>query len=177
MRDISEGSREGTEEMNVFEFRARGNSGLDDRTERLAEAVIGAAIEVHRLLGPGMPELSYRKAFSHELELRNIPHRCEVPFPIVYKGLHVGEGRIDILVDNLIIVELKAVEALTPVHRAQVITYLKATKLKLGLLINFNVVVLKDGIKRVINTTRSSSRLPSRLRAFALAFLSNHDNA
>jgi GxxExxY protein len=138
--------------MDVFEFRRRGDSGLDDRTEALAEAVIGAAIEVHRLLGPGMPEPSYQKALSHELDLRGIPHQCEVPFPILYKGKHVGEGRLDILVDGLIVVELKSVEALSPVHRAQVVTYLKVTRLKLGLLINFNVVLLKEGVKRIINT-------------------------
>jgi GxxExxY protein len=138
--------------MDVFEFRRRGDSGLDDRTEALAEAVIGAAIEVHRLLGPGMPETSYRNALAHELDLRKIPHQCEVPCPIVYKGKLVGKGRLDLLVDGVILVELKAVEALTPIHRAQVVTYLKVTKLKLGLLINFNVMVLKDGIKRIINT-------------------------
>ena len=138
--------------MDVFEFRRRGDSGLDDHTEGLSEAVIGAAIEVHRVLGPGMPETGYRNALSHELSLRNIPHRSEVPCPILYKGKHVGEGRLDLLVDGLIIVELKAVEALTPIHRAQVVTYLKVTKLKLALLINFNVMILKDGIKRIVNT-------------------------
>ena len=138
--------------MDVFEFRRRGDCGLDDRTEALAEAIIGAAIEVHRLLGPGMPEPSYQKALSHELDLRSIPHQCEVPFPIYYEGKLIGEGRLDMLVDGLIVVELKAVETLSPVHRAQVVTYLKVTKLRLGLLINFNVAVLKDGIKRVINT-------------------------
>jgi GxxExxY protein len=138
--------------MDIHDFRARNNSCLDDRTEHLAEVVIGAAIEVHRHLGPGLPESSYRKAFSHVLDLRRIPHACEVPFPILYKGKGVGEGRLDLLVDGLIIVELKAVETLAPVHRAQVVTYLQVTKLRLALLINFNVAVLKDGIKRVINS-------------------------
>jgi GxxExxY protein len=138
--------------MNVFDFRERGNTRVDERTEKLAEVVIGAAIEVHRHLGPGLPEMSYRKALSHELDLRQVPHLCEVPFPIVYKGQPVGEGRMDMLVDGLLIVELKAIESLSPVHRAQVITYLRVTKLKLALLINFNVLLLKDGVQRVINT-------------------------
>jgi GxxExxY protein len=138
--------------MDVSQFRERGRSGVDERTERLAEAVIGAAIEVHRLLGPGLPESAYRKALSHELELRSVPHVCEVTFPISYKGKIVGEGRLDMLIDNTLVVELKAVEVLSPVHRAQVVTYLRATGHQLGLLINFNVLLLKDGMKRVINT-------------------------
>jgi GxxExxY protein len=138
--------------MDVFQFRERGRSGVDERTERLAEAVIGAAIEVHRLLGPGLPESTYRKALSHELDLRSVLHVCEVVFPIMYKAKLVGEGRLDMLVDNTLIIELKAVEVLSPVHRAQVVTYLRATGHQLGLLINFNVLLLKDGIKRVINT-------------------------
>ena len=138
--------------MNVYDFRERGRSGVEERVEWLAEQVLGAAIEVHRHLGPGLTESSYRLAVSHELDLRQIRHACEVPFPVSYKGKPVGEGRLDILVDDVLIVELKAVEVLTPVHRAQVVTYLQITKLKLGLLINFNVLLLKDGIKRVINT-------------------------
>jgi GxxExxY protein len=138
--------------MNVYDFRERGNSGVDERTERIAEAVIGAAIEVHRHLGPGMPESCYRRAMSRELDLRELRHECEVPFPILYKGVEVGMGRLDVLVEKVLVVELKAVEALTAAHKAQVVTYLQLTHLKLGLLINFNVVVLKDGIKRVVNT-------------------------
>jgi GxxExxY protein len=136
--------------MDVFDFRERGRSRVDERTEKLAEVSIGAAIEVHRHLG--LPENSYRSSMSHELTLRGVRHACEVPFPILYKGKAVGEGRIDILVEDALILELKAVEALSPVHRAQVVTYLRVMNLKLGLLINFNVVLLKDGIKRVINT-------------------------
>jgi GxxExxY protein len=138
--------------MDTFDFRRREESRVDDETEDLATAVIGAAIEVHKELGPGLPENSYKLALSHELDLRGIPHVCEFRVPIVYKGKPVGEGWIDILVGGKLVVELKAVEALTPVHRAQVVTYLRVTSLKLGLLINFNVVILKDGIKRVINT-------------------------
>jgi GxxExxY protein len=138
--------------MGLYEFRGRAESRVDDETEKLAERVIGAAIEVHREIGPGLPESVYRKALSHELTLRGIPHVCEAPVPIIYKGMTVGEGRIDILVSDCLVVELKCVEVLTEVHRAQAIAYLQAKKLKLALLINFNVAILKDGIKRVINT-------------------------
>jgi GxxExxY protein len=138
--------------MNIYEFRERGNSGVDEATEALAQVVIGAAIEVHKLLKPGMPEKSYKLALSHELTLRGIPHQTEAKVPIMYKGVKVGEGFIDILVDGKLILELKAVEALNDVHRAQVIGYLQMTNLQLGLLINFNVVKLAQGLKRVINT-------------------------
>ena len=113
---------------------------------------LGACIEVHRVLGPGLPEKVYREAVSHELQLLGIPHRCEVPFPIMYKGKLVGEGRLDILIGEALVLEIKVVESLTNVHRAQVIGYLQALRLELGLLINFNVAILKDGIKRVLNT-------------------------
>jgi GxxExxY protein len=138
--------------MQGNEFRHRADSGVDPETEQLAELVIGAAIEVHRELGPGLPEISYCKAMSHELDLRGIPHECEAPVEIYYKGKLVGQGRIDILVASKLIVEVKAVESLNSTHRAQVITYLQVKRLKLGLLINFNVPILKDGIGRVINT-------------------------
>jgi GxxExxY protein len=138
--------------MDVFDFHARNESRLEPELEDLAFAVIGAAIEVHRELGPGLSELHYRKALSHELSLRNIPHACEVPIAITYKGVDIGEGRLDIVVADRLILELKAVERLTEVHRSQAITYLCVTKNKLALLINFNVAILKDGIKRVINS-------------------------
>ncbi len=139
--------------MDIFDFHSRNESRLESALEDLTFAVIGAAIEVHRDLGPGLTELHYRKALSHELTLRRIPHACEVPIPITYKGISIGDGRLDLLVDGQLIVELKAVESLTEVHRSQAITYLKVTQHKFALLINFNVAVLKDGIKRVINTT------------------------
>ena len=137
--------------MDVFEFRSRQTSRVDHATESLAEKVIGAAITVHRHLGPGLPEAAYRNALLHELTLCNIPHEWEVPVPIHYKGKLVAQGRMDILVDKRLIVEIKVVEALAPVHRAQTLGYLRAGKLQLALLINFNVAILKDGIKRVIN--------------------------
>jgi GxxExxY protein len=137
--------------MNFYEFRDKDERRLDDDVEALAHAVIGAAIEVHRHMGPGLPENSYRDALCHEFDLRGIAHRREVPIDIVYKRKCVGKGRIDILVSEILILELKVVEQLTPLHRAQAISYLRITKLQLALLINFNVEVLKAGIKRVIN--------------------------
>lgn len=136
----------------MFQFRQRGQSGVDPSTEDLAEQVIGALIEVHRHLGPGMPEVSYRRAVSHELHLRQIEHVCEAPVSIFYKAKLVGEGRIDILVRERLVLELKAIDRLAEVHRAQVLSYLQAAGLQLGILVNFNVAVLKDGIKRIINT-------------------------
>jgi GxxExxY protein len=139
-------------QMDMFEFKAGAESGVDAHTEALAREVIGAAIEVHRALGPGMPENVYRLALSHELDLRGIRHVKEAPMSIEYKGKQVGEGRMDILVEDRLILELKTVDALHDVHRSQLLAYLQATKLRLGLLINFNVAVLKTGIKRIINT-------------------------
>ena len=138
--------------MDVFDFRNRDESRVDDYTEELATRVIGAAIEVHRHLGPGMPENSYKKSLSRELDLRGIRHECEAKVPIIYKGTPVGEGFIDILVEDRLVLELKVVEALLPVHRAQLLTYLRLLKLPLGLLINFNVMTLKEGFRRVVNT-------------------------
>jgi GxxExxY protein len=122
----------------------------DERLDRLAHAVIGAAIEVHRLLGPGYLESVYQAALGVELTLRGIPFEAQRPVGITYKGHPVGDGYLDFLVDGILIVELKAVDALADVHKAQVISYLKATQLHLGLLINFNVPILKQGLKRVI---------------------------
>ncbi|QOV92490.1 GxxExxY protein [Humisphaera borealis] len=130
----------------------RSESSVDPAVERLASEVIGAAIEVHKELGPGMPERSYLLALCYELELRRIPFRCEVPVVISYKGKEVGEARIDILVADMLVLELKAVDAISPVHKAQCLKYLRLLKLQLGLVINFNVERLADGIKRVIHS-------------------------
>lgn len=118
--------------------------------DRLAHAVIGAAIEVHRLLGPGFLESVYEEALCVELRLRGISFVSQPVMAVDYKGHIVGESRLDLLVGDSLIVELKAIDALAPIHTAQVISYLKATGHQLGLLINFNVSVLKDGIKRIV---------------------------
>lgn len=115
----------------------------------LTEQVIGAAIEVHRALGPGFLEATYGKALAIELRYRGISYTQEAPVSLSYRGESVGEGRLDFLVEDKLILELKAVDQLHPIHTAQAISYLKATGYKLALLINFNVPVLKDGIKRI----------------------------
>jgi GxxExxY protein len=116
----------------------------------LAREVIGAALEVHRHLGPGFLESVYEEALAVELSLRGVPYVRQKAFGLSYKGHEIGEGRLDLLVGDELLVELKAVEALAPIHKAQVISYLKATGCHLGLLINFNVPVLKTGIQRVV---------------------------
>ncbi|MDB5174935.1 MAG: hypothetical protein JWN51_3708 [Phycisphaerales bacterium] len=138
--------------MDVFRHRERSEDCADPETEDLAREVIGAAIEVHRIIGPGLPESVYRRALSHELDLRGILHQCEAPVPVVYKGKRVGKGSMDILVGGKLVIELKTVEALNDVHRAQAVAYLNATNHQLALLINFNVAMLRDGIRRVIHT-------------------------
>jgi GxxExxY protein len=122
----------------------------------ITQQIIGAAVEVHRQLGPGFLESVYEEALRQEFELRSIQYLRQMCFAVDYKGLHVGEGRVDFLVANSVIVELKAVEALAPIHTAQVISYLKATRVQLGLLINFNVPILKHGLKRIILTDHSA---------------------
>ena len=123
---------------------------MDARVEEVANKVIGAAIEVHRNLGPGFLETVYEEAVCVELSLRNISFARQITFSVDYKGHPVGMSKLDLLVDQCLPVELKAVEGLAPVHIAQALSYLKATKHRLALLINFNVAVLKDGIKRVV---------------------------
>jgi GxxExxY protein len=118
---------------------------------------IGAAIEVHKRLGPGLDETLYAAAMWRELTLRGVPFEKEVLVPVEYKGEIIGKKRIDLIVAGKIIVELKVVEILSPLHSAQLRTYLKITRLKLGLLINFNSIILKDGIRRVINSEAFSS--------------------
>jgi GxxExxY protein len=116
----------------------------------LVKAVIDAAMEVHRGLGPGFVEGIYEEALTLELTARKIPWERQKPFTVKYKSRAVGEGRIDLVVAGGLLVELKAVETLAPIHKAQIISYLKATGLQLGLLINFNVPVLRSGIQRVV---------------------------
>jgi GxxExxY protein len=111
--------------------------------------IIAAAIEVHRALGPGLLESVYEECLCRELELRGIPFRKQVPIPIIYKGVHAECGyRIDILVREEVVIEVKAVEAIHPVHEAQLLTYMRLADKHVGLLINFCVPVLKDGIVR-----------------------------
>ena len=120
--------------------------------DALSKQVIGAAIEVHRELGPGLLESAYEACLCYELASRNIAYKRQQPLPVLYKGVSIDcEYRIDVLVENCIITELKSIERLEPIHEAQLLTYLRLSKLWLGLLINFNVPVLKLGIRRLVN--------------------------
>ncbi|CAN5397188.1 GxxExxY protein [soil metagenome] len=118
----------------------------------LTEKIIGCAIKVHRALGPGLLESAYEVCFVHELRKAGLKVERQVPLPIVYDGIELDACyQLDIVVEDLIILELKAVERIMPIHEAQLLTYLKLTNKKLGLLINFNVELLKNGIKRRMN--------------------------
>lgn len=121
-------------------------------TNKLTEEIIGAAIEVHRVLGPGLLESVYESAMCVELTMRGVPFVRQPAVDLSYKGQVVGTGRLDLLVADQVVVELKAVDALTEVHKAQVISYLRTTGHHLGLLINFNVRLLRDGVKRFISS-------------------------
>ena len=113
------------------------------------EAIIGAAIEVHRELGPGLLESAYEECFCHELHLRSLNFQRQVELPLFYKGIKLDCGyRLDVIVEDIVVVELKAIEQILPIHQAQLMTYLRLTGKKVGLLINFNVAVLKNGIIR-----------------------------
>lgn len=120
-------------------------------THDLSDRVIGAAISVHRQLGPGLLESAYRRCLQYELIARGIATRAEVPVGIEYRGGRIdGAFKIDLLVEDRLVLELKAVDKLHPIHTSQVTTYLKLGGYRAGLLINFNVSVLKDGLKRVL---------------------------
>jgi GxxExxY protein len=123
-----------------------------ERLDGLARDVIGAALEVHRVLGPGFPESVYEGALALELQRRSIPFERQVSMAVRYKGSCVGEGRADLLVGGALVVELKSVERLADVHVAQVVAYLKAVDCHLGLLINFDVARLREGIRRVVQS-------------------------
>jgi len=119
--------------------------------QELTQKIIGAMIEVHKNLGPGLLESAYEVCLCKELALRDIPFENQRPIPVVYKGVSLDCGyRVDLLVEGRVIVELKAVEDLAPIHEAQLLTYMKLSGTKVGLLVNFNVLLLKDGLKRFV---------------------------
>ena len=130
--------------------RKKNGAGPGDDIERCASAVIDAAAEVHRQLGPGYKESLYEEALCIELAERGIPFRRQVHFCVGYKGRPIGEGRVDLVVADCLLVELKAVDDFADVHTSQCITYLKAMSLRLALLINFKVQFFMNGVKRVI---------------------------
>ena len=126
---------------------------LSEDINDLSYKIIGCAIEVHKILGPGLLESAYQKCLIFELEKAGLFVRKEVSLPIIYKDIELDHGyRIDLLINNKIVIELKTVESFTDVHTAQVLTYLKLGKFPLGLLINFHSKILKNNIKRFINT-------------------------
>ena len=119
--------------------------------EDLTEQVIGAAIEVHKQLGPGLLESAYEECLCHELHLRGLAFQCQVPLPVTYKGLKLDCGyQLDLVIEDAVILELKAVEKILPVHEAQLLTYLKLTGKRVGFIINFNVEILTSGIVRKV---------------------------
>jgi GxxExxY protein len=122
-----------------------------DTRDALTHAVIGAAIEVHRLLGPGLLESVYEECLSYELNLRGIEHGRQVALPVVYKAIKMDRGfRVDVLIPGKLVIEVKAIDAIAPIHEAQLLTYLRLTGVHVGLLLNFNVPVMREGIKRMV---------------------------
>jgi GxxExxY protein len=119
---------------------------------KISSGIIGAAIEVHKVLGPGLLESAYEQCLSHELKLRGFSYKSQEPLAVRYKGIKLDCGyRLDIVVEDKIILELKACEKIEPVHKAQLLTYLKLSGFHLGLVLNFNVPVMRDGIVRIVN--------------------------
>ena len=119
--------------------------------KELTEKIIGAAIEVHKYWGPGLIESVYEKSLARELELCGFKYRQQVDLPLEYKGVQVGDGlRLDLIVEGKVVVELKVVKDIDPVHEAQLLTYMRITGCKVGLLINFNKTTLKEGLKRFV---------------------------
>ncbi len=135
--------------MRLITTEAQRHREIEDGKDPRTSPIIGAAIEVHRNLGPGLLESAYEECLCHELHLRGLDCKRQVPLPLLYKGLRLDCGyKIDLVVQDEVVVELKAVEKLLPVHEAQLLTYLKLTGKRVGLLINFNVPLLTQGIVR-----------------------------
>ncbi len=147
--EIKYEATEGTEKNSVFSRRTCLSADRFPLKE-ITERIISCAIEVHSSLGPGLLENVYEEALSHEFKLRNIAYERQKGISLKYKGKDIGKHRIDYLIEDEVIVEIKAVETMNKIYKAQLLTYLKAMNKRIGLLINFNVERLKDGIKRLI---------------------------
>jgi len=133
-----------------------------DRLDKITREIIGAAITVHRALGPGLLESAYEACLAFELRERRLEVMEQRPLPVVYRAVKLDCGyRLDLLVEDCVIVEVKAVEALLPIHQAQLLSYLRLANLSTGLLLNFNVRILKQGVKRVVNDFPDSARSAS----------------
>ena len=127
------------------------HEALDPRTQAAARQAVDAGLKVHKALGPGLLESAYEHCLAYELTLRGIRVRRQIALPLVYEDTHLDAGyRLDLIIDDAVIVEVKAIDALAPIHDAQLLTYLKLSGLRLGLLMNFNVVLFKQGLKRLI---------------------------
>jgi len=142
----------------------------------LTAKLVDAAVEVHRILGPGYVEAVYEKAFAHELDLRGIKYERQKTFIIPYKDIEAGEHRLDLLVEGVVVVELKAIKELTDVDLARMISYLKATKLEVGLFFNFAKARMKDGIRRVARTDSFLPRAPLSVLILPVTVLINFLN-
>ncbi len=137
---------------NVDQKHALRSGDEKDSVNKITGEIIGAAIEVHKVLGPGLLESAYEECLCHELGLKGIAFERQVPLPMEYKGIKLDCGyRMDLVVEKHIIVELKTVNKIDPIHEAQLLTYMRLRSERLGLIINFNVPVLKNGIKRIVN--------------------------
>lgn len=121
-----------------------------DHDQEISERIIGCAIEVHRVLGPGLLESAYEEALCLEMGIRGVSFKRQVSVPVLYKGQPIGDYRLDLLVEDTLVVEIKSVERMDPLFVAQLLTYLRATGKRVGLLINFNSRLLREGIKRVV---------------------------
>jgi GxxExxY protein len=146
--------RSHTERAGIQDYRRDAESAEERREEiqRVGTAVIDSAIRVHRALGPGLLESAYQKCLAYELTDAGFIVQCEVPLPVTYRGIDIGVGyRIDMLVESQIAVENKTVESILPIHRAQLLTYLRLADLRLGYLLNWHVSLMKNGIVRMVN--------------------------
>ena len=132
-----------------------------EKIDRITKAIIGCAIDIHRALGPGLLESAYEACLVFDLAAKGFKVEQQKPLPVIYKGVKLDCGyRMDLVVDGEVVIELKSVDGLMPIHKAQLLSYLKLSKCMAGLLINFNVKILKDGIQRIVNKLPESPRSP-----------------
>ena len=152
---------------NLFTAEIAEDAEMDqeERLNKITETIIGVAINIHRALGPGLLESAYEACMVYDLIQSGLKVEQQKPLPVVYREVKLECGyRLDLMIENEVIVEIKSVEKLLPIHKAQLMSYLKLSDCKVGLLINFNVEILKDGIQRVVNNFPDSQRPPRPLR-------------
>jgi GxxExxY protein len=152
---LQKGTRTTENTENLIVIKKRKNTEYTEKNKmeinELTEKVIGCAIEVHKSLGPGLLEAAYEQCLAKELNLKGIKFETQAPLPIKYKGMELECGyRVDFLIEKVLIIELKSLEKILDIHKAQILTYMKLSSIKVGLLINFNVKLLKNGIQRFV---------------------------